>query len=264
MDREPDQLSTDRALTTMIVRIVLVMALPVIAVAGFALARSSWMGLLLLAVLLPSLVIGVWAVRLTRPDRPAADPEAEDPAPDWASAIERFDRLRGEYAAFETDPLQVLRLPALADVTVGSTARFVDAFAEAQSLRTEEHPDDETAARFAAAVERAEQAWHAAEDTAERIGRSALAPAERAAVERVVKLLTTARDSDSEPERVVAYARARAELARLRQAGVLDVPLPAQAALDQGARGALPAGDARPPEGVPRSGAPRPGVLPPA
>jgi hypothetical protein len=159
---------------------------------------------------------------------------------EWAGARDRFHALRSEYAAFECDPIGVLRLPALADVRVPSTARFVDAFAEAQALETDAFPGPEHGGRFVSAADRAERAWRAAKDAAERIRLSTLTPAERATVERVVKLLTTARDSDSEPERLAAYSRARSELAKLDQAGVLHVPLPAQAALDVAVRGALP------------------------
>jgi hypothetical protein len=176
------------------------------------------------------------------PARPAARPR-----PDlvWARARDRFHALRGEYAAFECDAMQVLRLPALADVAVASTARFVDAFAEAQALESDRFPGEQHAAQFVRAVDRAERAWRAARDAAERIRLSGLGPGERAAVERIIKLLTTARDSDSEPERHAAYNRARSELTKLDRAGVLHVPLPAQVALDEAARGQLPTSAAR-------------------
>ena len=48
----------------------------------------------------------------------------------------------------------------------------------------------------------------------------------------MIKLLTTARDSDNDAERLAAYTRARSELAKLDRAGVMHVPLPATAALD--------------------------------
>jgi hypothetical protein len=192
-------------------------------------------------------------VRLVLPSRPKPRPAAVAPAPPprpaparplpeegWRQARQRFDELRGEYVAFECDPLQVLHLPALADVSVASTARFVDAFAEAQALETDDHPGFEHAARFVAAADRAARAWAAAQDAARRIRLTGLSPAERGTVERVIKLLTTARDSDSEPERLAAYTRARSELAKLDRAGVVHVPLPAQAALDAAARGQLP------------------------
>ena len=116
--------------------------------------------------------------------------------------------------------MAVLRLPALADVSVPSTGRFVDAFAEAQALDTDAFPGGTHAPAYVAAVDRAERAWHAARQAAERIRLSTLTPAERATVERVIKLLTTARDSDNDAERLAAYSRARSELAKLDKAGV--------------------------------------------
>lgn len=171
------------------------------------------------------------------PARPPAPPR---PDLAWARAHHRFAELRGAYAAYECDPMEVLRLPALADVTVPSTGRFVDAFAEAQALDTDAFPGPQHAAAYVAAVDRAERCWRAARDAAERIRLSALSPGERATVERVIKLLTTARDSDSDAERLAAYGRARSELAKLDRAGVVHVPLPARTALDDAARGALP------------------------
>jgi hypothetical protein len=199
-----------------------------------------------------ALVVGGTAVALTRRSRRRraiaagtaplpARPAAPRPEVAWSRARERFHALRGEYAAFECDPMQVLHRPALADVSVGSTARFVDAFAEAQALETDSFPPGQHAANFAQAVDRAERAWRAAVEAADRIRLSGLSPAERGSVERVIKLLTTARDSDSDPERLAAYARARAELAKLDRAGVVHLPRTAQAALDEAARGALPA-----------------------
>jgi hypothetical protein len=172
------------------------------------------------------------------PGRPAAPPRPEIM---WKRARDRFHALRSEYAAFECNPMEVLRLPALADVSVPSTARFVDAFAEAQALETDAFPPVGHASAFVSAVDRAERAWRAAREAAERIRLSKLSPAERATVDRVIKLLTTARDSDNDPERLAAYARARSELAKLDHAGVIQLPRAAQAALDTAARGALPA-----------------------
>jgi hypothetical protein len=232
-------------------------------VAGTALTLSlALVGLFLLGVamavhVLPMLVMGTAmfvAVRRSRrhaalrrggsagtaplPARPAARPR-----PDlvWARARSRFHALRAEYAAFECDPMQVLRLPALADVSVASTGRFVDAFAEAQALESDQYPPGEHGGAFVSAVDRAERAWQAAREAAERIRLSGLSPAERGTVERVIKLLTTARDSDSDPERLAAYARARSELGKLDRAGVIQLPRTAEAALDAAARGALPA-----------------------
>ena len=211
--------------------IVVLMATPLLLVGGivFAVTRSQRRA---------RLRRGGAAGTAPLPARPAAPPR-----PDliWAHARRRFDALRSAYAAYECDPMAVLRLPALADVSVPSTGRFVDAFAEAQALDTDAYPGGTHAPAFVAAVDRAERAWRAAREAAERIRLSTLTPAERATVERVIKLLTTARDSDSDAERLAAYTRARSELAKLDKAGVIHVPLPATAALDAASRGALPA-----------------------
>jgi hypothetical protein len=179
----------------------------------------------------------------TREKAPTAPlPAVEVPAPEqvWQQARDRFHQVRAEYVAYECDPMRVLGLPALADVSVPSTARFVDAFAEAQGLETDAYPGPEHAAQFTAAADRAARTWEAAQDAAERIRLTGLSPEERTTVERIIKLLTTARDSDSEPERLAAYGRARSELAKLDRAGVIHLPLPAQAALDAAGRGQLP------------------------
>jgi hypothetical protein len=236
--------------------VALVILLITTAVAGSAAAAIGAMIALLIAAAAitgPALIVGGTAIALARrsrrrraiaagtaplPARPAAPPR---PQVVWTKARERFTALRAEYAAFECDPMQVLHRPALADVSVASTARFVDAFAEAQALETDSFPPAAHAASFVSAVDKAERAWRAAVDAADRIRLSGLSPAERGTVERVIKLLTTARDSDSDPERLAAYARARSELAKLDRAGVIHLPRTARAALDEAARGELPA-----------------------
>ncbi len=166
------------------------------------------------------------------------------PAPDWRASRARFVQLRGEYGRFECDPLAVLRLPALADVTVPATARFVDAFAEAQALDTDTEPSAAHLARYATAVEAACRAWQAAREAAERIRLAGIPEHERATVQRAIKLLTMARDSDHDAERIAAYAKARTELAKLDRSGTLRLPVAAAAAVDAAARGQLPASEA--------------------
>ncbi|MFC4948985.1 hypothetical protein [Pseudonocardia sp. GCM10023141] len=241
-------------LPPLLLLIFVVMVVPAVGSIGAGFIGIAIAGAFITAMIMPVLVVGagVYAVNQRQrrralrrgaagtaplPARPAAPPR-----PDlvWVAARQRFYALRGEYAAFECDTMQVLRLPALADVSVPSTARFVDAFAEAQALETDAYPHDPHGAQFVAAADKAERAWRAARDAAERIRLSGLSPAERGTVERVIKLLTTARDSDSDPERLAAYARARSELAKLDRAGVIHLPRTAQAALDNAAQGALP------------------------
>lgn len=86
----------------------------------------------------------------------------------WPAARERFHRLAAEYAAFECDPVAVLRLPALADVAVPATARFITAFSEAQALHTERKPPAGVASAYERAVTWAEFAWSEAVAEAER------------------------------------------------------------------------------------------------
>ncbi len=173
--------------------------------------------------------------------RPASPVPSPATIPDWRATRALFAQLRSEYGQFECDPLAVLRLPALTDVTVASTARFVDAFAEAQALDTDTEPPPAHHARFTAAVDQAWRAWHAAREVAERIRLAGIPEQERATVQRAIKLLTMARDSDHEAERRAAYSKARAELARLDRSGALRLPPAAAAALAIAARGQLPA-----------------------
>jgi hypothetical protein len=215
----------------------------------------------ILALLGPLMLFGAGAVVVTRhlyrrqrraagwqqpPALPAtrsAPPGARtQPVPDWRATRARFAQLRSEYGRFECDPLAVLRLPALTDVTVPSTGRFVDAFAEAQALDTDTEPPPAHRARFASAVDQAWRAWRAARDAAERIRLAGIPAQERATVQRAIKLLTMARDSDHDAERIAAYAKARAELAKLDRNGTLRLPPAAAAALDTAARAQLPAG----------------------
>lgn len=179
--------------------------------------------------------------RPVTPAGPAAPVGPAAPMPDWAGARARFDRLRSAYGQFECDPLAVLRLPALTDVTVPSTGRFVEAFAEAQALDTDVEPPPAHRDHYIAAVDAAWRCWRAALDAAQRIRLAGIPAEEHAIVHRAIKLLTVARDSDHHAERIAAYSKARAELAKLERSGTLRLPPAAAAALDTAARAELPA-----------------------
>jgi len=114
----------------------------------------------------------------------------------------------------------VLHRPALADVGVAATARFVDAFAEATALVTDAYPGPQMAERFVAAAERADRAWTAAVDAADRV-------------------LALARSSPHEAERRSAYERARRRLADLERRTGWALPRPAGELLAARARGLL-------------------------
>lgn len=180
-------------------------------------------------------LVGLLALEIER-GLAAPHPKTAPTNTAWTRARQRLDTVSAEYAAYECDPQEVLRLPALADVGVPSTATFVDAYANAQALRTDAPPPARDATEFIAAVNSAVRAWRAARETAARTELGTLSPRERATIVRIGELLTTARDSDSEPERRAAYVRARAELATLTAAGTIRMPERAQAALDAAAR----------------------------
>ncbi|HEY4006681.1 MAG TPA: hypothetical protein VGM60_16060 [Pseudonocardia sp.] len=175
------------------------------------------------------------APRLSAP-RPPAPRAAES---SWSGAHARFSVLQRAYAEYECNALAVLRLPALADVTVPATARFVDAFAHAQSLDTDTAPPAAHAADYQRAVDLAWRSWRAATEAAERIRLSSLSTRERSSVQRVIKLLTTAEGTAHAGERQSAYAKAREELARLEHTGHLQLPRAAAARLEAAARAGL-------------------------
>jgi len=93
----------------------------------------------------------------------------------WSVARERFTALQREYAAYEADPTLVAARPALTDVSVPATARFVQAFADAEYLATDAEPTGQRREEFAAAVDRAVAAWADAQRVAD--GLAAARPA---------------------------------------------------------------------------------------
>ena len=159
----------------------------------------------------------------------------------WDEAVDRHQATAQAFGEFECDLQALIRLPALADVAQPATARFIDAFAEANALRTEKFPGPEYAGRFIAAVERAEQAWAAAVESAERTRDIGFEPTERRLLSRVRTLLGIALSSEFESERRTAYQQVHRRLAELERRSGWRLPRPAAAALEQQARGALAA-----------------------
>jgi hypothetical protein len=159
--------------------------------------------------------------------------------PRWDAAVTRQAETARAYAAFECDPAAVLHRPALADVGEPATARFVDAFAEATALATDAYPGPVAGERFVLAAERAERAWLAAVDAADRVRVARFAPGERALVDQALALLALARASPHEAERRTAYGRARRRLADLERRTGWAMPRPAGELLAARARGIL-------------------------
>ncbi len=170
--------------------------------------------------------------------RPEIDPAARWRSR-WDEARRRYAATARAYAEFECDVRAVLRLPALADVAQPATARFVDAFAEAVALHTERYPGPEYAQRFIAAAERAERAWEAAVDAAERTRHARFAPGERRLLEQVGTLLDLALSSPFEAERRTAYQRALRRLAELERRTGWRLPRPAALELEHKGRAIL-------------------------
>jgi hypothetical protein len=156
----------------------------------------------------------------------------------WDDAVLRHRATAQAFAEVECDLSALLRLPALADVEQPATARFIDAFAEANALHSEQFPGPAYAQKFVEAAERAERAWAAAVEVAERKGDSRFA-GERRLVAQVTTLLEMAAASEFESERRTACQQAQRRLVELERATGWRLPRPAAAALEQRARGML-------------------------
>ncbi|GEL17507.1 hypothetical protein [Pseudonocardia asaccharolytica] len=157
----------------------------------------------------------------------------------WRAAARAYAATAREFAAYECDPGAVLRRPELADVSRPATGRFVDAFAEAGALATDDYPGAGHAQRFIDAAERAQRAWQAAQEAAERARTARFAPGERALLDQVTALLAVAGDTEHEDERRSAYQRARHRLVELERRTGWRLPRQASGVLERGARGML-------------------------
>ena len=82
-------------------------------------------------------------------------------------ARERFAALCTEWAAFEADRRAVGRRPALVDVSVPATARFVDAYREAEGLLNAPEGAAPRPDEVLGAVDRAVHAWREAQRVAD-------------------------------------------------------------------------------------------------
>jgi hypothetical protein len=208
---------------------------------------GGWDSLSVVPALLPLLVV-LWVIYrwyaldlIAERARARLAARRDEVRPKWNAAVDRHAATARAYAAFECDPTAVLHRPALADVTEPATGRFIDAFAEATALATTEYPGQEAGQRFVAAAEKAERAWTAAVETADRVRAARFAPGERAMVDQVLALLDLARSSPHDAERRTAYGRARRRLAELERRTGWALPRPAGELLATRARGMLAA-----------------------
>jgi hypothetical protein len=194
---------------------------------------------LLLAVLLVVAVLAMSGYGLSRLGRARAQALPDPSRARWSDAVARHRGTAQAYTAFECDVHAVMALPGLADVTQPATARFVDAFAEAGALCTDEFPGPAHAERFVVAAEHAQRAWDAAVQAAERVHDAAFAPGERALLDQVRTLLEVVGSSPYEPERRTAFLQVRRRLVELERRTGWRLPRPAAVALESRVRGEL-------------------------
>lgn len=180
------------------------------------------------------------------PPLPRPLPPRQDLRERWLDARQRYRTTAIEYAAYECDPLQVLRLPALADPDVATTRRFITAFHEAMALHTDDFPPPGMAEKFIVAAAAAAQSWHAAKAAAENLRASRFTTDERAMITQGIKLLELAAVAATPAEQEAAYSAARQVLARLERSTTTRMewrlPHPAHAEIQRHASPQLPPG----------------------
>lgn len=150
----------------------------------------------------------------------------------WTAAQERHDAVLRDYLPYETDPVHVLEFPALTDVRDEHSAAFFDALHDADILRTDQRPDDETAAGYVEAVRVLARAWAAAEQNARRLGNRELSEQDRSTSEQIIRLLRHADGASSAEERQAYVDRAYTLLRELTQRGAVTMPPRAMRAIE--------------------------------
>lgn len=123
------------------------------------------------------------------------------------SARVRARRVTTEYAEYLFDACAVVRRPALHDLEVPQTQRFVQAYNDLSGMDWEKNVSD--VERFERLVSEAEIAWSAASQHATRVGASYFSLEEQKRLTQAEQLLRMALSEGSTvPERKLAYERA--------------------------------------------------------
>ncbi|MGM5069189.1 hypothetical protein EU244_030640 [Rhodococcus qingshengii] len=144
----------------------------------------------------------------------------------WETATVKHDEILLAYLPYETEPLILMRYPALTDITHPATARFHEAMEESTALRTETMPSDASfAAAYRDAVRRLSVAWAAAERAAKREGTTYLDPVDRRKIEQAAKLLRHAEGAESPPERAAYLRQVKSIMDELVDNGAIHAPL---------------------------------------
>jgi hypothetical protein len=167
----------------------------------------------------------------------------------WTKARKAFLDVSEQYVAYECDIDELVTLPALADVTFGPTATFIEAFYQANQLLTDAKPSDSAVAeRFVSAAELAINAWHAARKAAELIRDTRFEDEEKTLLRRVRNSLKLAENAEEPGEQAQAQdtaARLMRELAeRTERSGRWRLPEKARLELATWSRRDLTGGSA--------------------
>lgn len=138
----------------------------------------------------------------------------------WSAVRQEFLLVAEHYVAFECDPRELVRLPALTDVTFAPTATFVEAFYEANQLLTEAMPDDTVAAgKFVDAARRAINSWRLAREAAERVRDARMDEEERNLLRRITGSFRLADEAASPQEGAHALGHAARMMRDLDERG---------------------------------------------
>lgn len=181
------------------------------------------------------------------PSTQTAQSEASRFETQWDEALAAHDRVSEQWTELVTDPLAALDHSMLLDVTQPRTAAFIEAYGEAQDLRSMHgtaYPTSATAdtvvREYLRVVRRAEQAWTDAVRHAKHVHTNWLPQDEAKRVRQASALLRTA-DDDTTPLHLRAEAAQKAA-DLLKQVHTFTLPADTAQAIEAKARLALPAG----------------------
>lgn len=133
----------------------------------------------------------------------------------WERSINGYNDVAVAYGQYESDPLKVLKMPALADPDVATTGQFIEAFYEATALRTDAFPGEKMAKQFIITSRTAANAWKFAQEAAERLRTSRFTSEENALIRQGIKLLQLAQQGATPAEQETALLTARQILIKL-------------------------------------------------
>jgi hypothetical protein len=181
--------------------------------AGNPHAATDWTWAINAAVILAAIIVVAaigagawWASSARRARRREHAARRQKQLDRWAIGVNALNATSEALYSFETDPESVyFTRPLLGDVDEPATAAFHSAYAEAQNLRTDTAPADNTAIdEFVTAATAARRAFGKADDNARRKARQGivhtnrkLTAAERRRVAQARNLMAQARDPSS-------------------------------------------------------------------